>query len=109
VFAGIAVDGSVLRIDDDANEAYYGKKDVSAADIVDGKVRSNDESARRFLAAVGTSTGAKTASNTTTASAPTPPPPSNVQSDAPAPLRSSPAPGATSFPMEDPNPGREPR
>jgi lipid-binding SYLF domain-containing protein len=112
-FAGIAVDGSVLRIDDDANDALYGKQDVSAADIVAGKVRSNDESARRFQVAVNTSTGAQSASNgaavTTTAAAPTPPSSSNVQSDAPAPLRSSPPAGATSFPMEDPNPGKEPR
>src|SRR5215470_8905394 len=46
VFAGIAVDGSVIRIDDDSNEAYYGKKDVSAADIVAGKVHTSDESGR---------------------------------------------------------------
>jgi lipid-binding SYLF domain-containing protein len=113
VFAGLAVDGSVLRIDDDANDAYYGKQDVIAADIISGKIRSNDESGRRFQVAVNSSTGAQTASNTTTAAVTTtaaaPSPPSNVQSDAPAPLRSSPPPGATSFPMEDPNPGKEPR
>jgi lipid-binding SYLF domain-containing protein len=109
-FAGVALDGSVIRIDDDANDAYYGKKDVSAADIVAGKIRSNDESARRFQVAVNTSTGAQTAANTTTAAAPVAPSPNAVQSDAPAPLRSSPPPtGATSFPMEDPNPGKEPR
>jgi lipid-binding SYLF domain-containing protein len=114
VFAGIAVDGSVLRIDDDANESYYGKKDITASDIISGKVQTNDESARRFEVAVSTSTGAKTASNTngvtTTAAAPVAPPANGVQSDAPAPLRSSPPPtGATAFPMEDPNPGKEPR
>src|SRR5262249_51797086 len=107
-FAGIALDGSVLRIDDDANEAYYGKKDVSAADIVGGKVRSNDESSRRFLTVINTSTGSQTAS-TTTASAPVAQPAGNVQSDAPAPLRAAPPTGATSFPMEDPNPGKEPK
>ena len=116
VFAGIALDGAALRIDDDANDAYYGKKDVSASDIVAGKVRSNDESGRRFQAVVNSSTGAKTAANTTTASAPvtTASAPAaestgNVQSDAPAPLRTAPATGATSFPMEDQKPGQEPR
>lgn len=109
VFAGIALDGSVLRVDDDADEAYYGKKDITGTDIIAGKVRSNDDSARRFLAAVNTSTGAKTAANTQTASAPIAPPPSNVQSDAPAPMRTAPPTGATTFPMEDPNPGKEPR
>jgi len=113
VFAGVALDGTVIRIDDDANDEYYGKKDVSAADIVAGKIRSNDESARRFQVALNSSTGAQTVSNAgtngTTTTAAAPQPPSNVQSDAPAPLRSSPPSGATSFPMEDPNPGKEPR
>src|SRR5579859_7739488 len=31
VFAGVAVDGAVLRIDDDANDAYYEKRDVVAS------------------------------------------------------------------------------
>jgi len=58
-----------LSIDDDANETFYGKPDILASDIISGKVRSNDDSARRFMTAVNTSTGA-TAANTTTASAP---------------------------------------
>src|ERR1700760_111439 len=44
VFAGIALDGSALRVDDDANEDYYGKKDIAASDIVAGKFRLNDDS-----------------------------------------------------------------
>jgi lipid-binding SYLF domain-containing protein len=117
VFAGIALDGAALRIDDDANEAYYGKKGVTATDIVDGKVANTDESGRRFLAVVNTSTGAKTAANTTaagsapltTAQAPAAESANGAQSDAPAPVRSEPPAGAKSFPMEDPNPGKEPR
>jgi lipid-binding SYLF domain-containing protein len=110
-FAGVALDGAVLRIDDDSNETYYGKKDVVASDIVAGKVHTDDESARKFLAVVNASTGAKTTANTTTASAPVSPPNDGVQSDAPAPARQQqpPATGATSFPMEDPNPGKDPR
>jgi lipid-binding SYLF domain-containing protein len=110
VFAGVALDGAALRIDDDANEAFYGKKDVAISDIVAGKVRSNDESARRFLSVVSSSTDAQTTANTTTASAPVSQPANGVQSDAPGPVRSAPpATGAQSFPMEDPNPGKEPR
>ena len=109
VFAGLALDGTALRIDDDANDAFYKKKDVLASDIVSGKIRSNDESARRFLSLVNSSTGAQTAASTTTASAPVEPAANGVQSDAPAPLRSAPATGATSFPMEDQHPGTEPR
>jgi lipid-binding SYLF domain-containing protein len=109
-FAGIALDGTALRVDDDSDEAYYGKKDVAASDIVAGKVRINDDTGRRFLAVVNSSTGAQTAAATTTASAPVSEPAGGVQSDAPAPLRSAPPPtGATAYPMEDPNPGKEPR
>jgi lipid-binding SYLF domain-containing protein len=109
VFAGLAVDGTALTIDDGANEVFYGKSDIEASDIISGKVRSNDDSARRFLTAVNTSTGAQTAGNTTTASAPVSQPAGGVQSDAPAPRSAPPPTGAQSFPMEDPNPGKEPR
>jgi len=109
VFAGLAVDGSALTIDNGANEVFYGKSDIEAADIISGKVRSNDDSARRFLTAVNTSTGTQTTGNTTTASAPVAQPANGVQSDAPAPRSAPPATGAQSFPMEDPNPGKDPR
>jgi lipid-binding SYLF domain-containing protein len=109
VFAGLAVDGTALTIDDGANETFYGKPDILASDIISGKVRSNDDSARRFMTAVNSSTGAQTAANTTTASAPVSQPANGAQSDAPAPMRSAPATGAQAFPMEDPNPGKEPR
>jgi len=111
VFAGLALDGAALRIDDDANDAFYGKEDISPSDIVSGKVHSNDESARRFMTAVNSSAGShNTAATTTTASAPVSPPANGAQSDAPAPMRAAPPQtGATSFPMEDPNPGKEPR
>ena len=106
VFAGIALDGTAITIDDDANATFYGKPNVMASDIIGGQVRTNDDSARRFMAAVNSSTGAPTA-NTATASAPVPPPAAGApQSDAPAPRPST---GATSFPMEDPTPGKEPR
>jgi len=110
VFAGLALDGTALTIDDDANETFYGKTDVLASDIISGKVRSNEESARRFMTAVNTGTGAQTAS-TTTASAPVAEPaPGAPRSDAPAPMHAAAPPtGATAFPMEDPNPGKEPR
>jgi lipid-binding SYLF domain-containing protein len=110
VFAGLSLDGTALTIDDDANQLFYGKPDILASDIISGKVRSTDESARRFMAAVNSGTGAAPApSSTTTASAPVPASTNGVQSDAPAPLRPAPPTGAQSFPMEDPNPGKEPR
>src|ERR1700755_1752672 len=48
VFAGLALDGTVLTMDDDANAAFYSKPGVIAADIVAGSVKSSDESARKF-------------------------------------------------------------
>src|SRR3981081_1244193 len=111
VFAGLAIGGPALSIDYDSNETFYGKPDILASDIISGKVRSNDDSARRFMTAVNTGTGAQAAANTTTASAPGSQPANGVQSDAPAPApaRSAPPAGAQSFPMEDPNPGKEPK
>ena len=52
MFAGLALDGTALTIDDDANELFYGKPDILASDIIGGKIRSNDDSARRFMTAV---------------------------------------------------------
>ncbi|MGH8132501.1 MAG: lipid-binding SYLF domain-containing protein, partial [Steroidobacteraceae bacterium] len=52
VFAGIALDGSAITIDDRADAAFYQRPGVPAADIMSGGVRSSDEAARRFLAAV---------------------------------------------------------
>jgi lipid-binding SYLF domain-containing protein len=104
VFAGVALDGTVISIDDDENEAFYRKHGVTASDIVSGNVTTNDEAARRFLTAVGTSTrgqqSASAAPPPATAAAPAQP----TAPPRPAPLSS----GAQSFPAEDSQPGLEP-
>jgi lipid-binding SYLF domain-containing protein len=106
VFAGLAIDGSVISIDDDENDAFYRKKDVRAADIISGETTTNDDAARRFLTAVATSTrGTQSASVAPPPSAstnPVPPPPSAPPQ--PSPLSG----GAQSFPAEDTHPGQEP-
>ena len=108
VFAGIAIDGSVMSIDDDENEAFYRKKAVSASDIVSGAVTTNDDAARRFMTAVTTSTrGQQSASAAAPPSASATPQPGVATSGAPpqpSPLSS----GAQSFPAEDTHPGQEP-
>jgi lipid-binding SYLF domain-containing protein len=109
VFAGLALDGTALTIDDDANELFYGKPDILASDIISGKIKSTDDTARRFMTAVNTGTGTVASATTTTAQAPVAAPSNGVQSDAPAPMHAAPSTGATAFPMEDPNPGREPK
>ena len=96
LFIGIALDGSGLTIDNDADARFYDKGVVSAYDIINGTVRSNSDIAKRFLDSVARSTGAA-------APAPVnaPPPP------APAPAPASG--GAQTFPMSDPKPGQEPQ
>jgi lipid-binding SYLF domain-containing protein len=98
-FVGLALDGSVISIDDRADGDYYAKPGVASADILSGAVRSNDDIARRFVAAVSTSTeGQRQAS-----AAPATPPP------APPPAGGTATPkGAQSFPLADPKPGSEP-
>ena len=108
VFAGLAVDGSVISIDDDENEAFYRKHGVTASDIASGAVTTNDDSARRFLTAITTSTrGEQTASAAPPATASAAPNTSQPATPPqPSPLSSSS--GAQSFPAEDNKPGSEP-
>jgi lipid-binding SYLF domain-containing protein len=105
VFAGLAIDGSVISIDDDENDAFYRKKDVTASDIISGATTTNDDAARRFLTAVTTSTrGEQSASAAPLPSTPTAPAPQPGVPPQPRPLSS----GAQSFPLEDSHPGQEP-
>ena len=105
VFAGLAIDGSVISIDDDENDAFYRKKDVRAADIISGATTTNDDAARRFLTAIATSTrGTLSASAAPPPSASTTPAPQPAPPPQPSPLSS----GAQSFPAEDTHPGQEP-
>ncbi|MEP7245107.1 MAG: lipid-binding SYLF domain-containing protein [Gammaproteobacteria bacterium] len=111
LFAGIALDGTSISVDSRANASYYKKSGVMASDIINGSVTSNDDTSRRFLAAVGTSTAttpAATSSNSS-GSAPAPVEPSgSAVSEAPAGGPHAPV-GAQTFPMEDPKPGQEPK
>ncbi|HEY0767025.1 MAG TPA: lipid-binding SYLF domain-containing protein [Steroidobacteraceae bacterium] len=103
VFAGVAIDGTAITIDDEANAAFYKKPGVASGDIISGAVTSEDETARRFLAAVAKSTGTQQSAaqrSASAAGAATPPPPPPA---APA------ASGAQSFPLADPKPGQEPK
>ena len=100
LFAGIALDGSVLSIDRSANSLFYKKPGVTASDIMSGDVTTNDNTAQRFLKAVSSSTGG----NSSTASAP-----ETGAAAAPAAAPPAPASGAKTFPMADPKPGTEPK
>jgi lipid-binding SYLF domain-containing protein len=101
IFAGVALDGTALSIDKEANASFYGVRKVSAGDITSGAVVRNTESVRRLLASV-TTTGARAAAGATSTTPGAAP--------APAPATAAPAPSgeARTFPMEDSKPGQEP-
>ena len=109
VFAGLALDGSVITIDDSANAQFYKKPGVTAGDILAGNVTTDDDSARRFLTSVSTSTAtapqrsASAAGSAPPATASTAPP-----SVTPAPASQEASAAAHSFPLADPKPGQEP-
>jgi lipid-binding SYLF domain-containing protein len=112
VFAGLSLDGTVMTIDDAANAAFYKKPGVTAGDILAGNVTSDDESARRFMAAVATSTTAAAPQRSASAAGPAVPN-TAAASAAPAAVTAQPAAGhaasAQAFPLADPQPGQEPK
>jgi lipid-binding SYLF domain-containing protein len=97
MFVGVALDGSIIAIDDKANETAYGVADILPSQILDGKVANPPQAARDFTAALNEATNAGTA---TTAPASTPRPAAEPAAPAGG--------GATTYPMEDPNPGAPP-
>lgn len=101
LFAGVALDGTVLAFDRGANRAFYGDNALNADVITGGQVTTNDESARRFLAAVVADTGGDSAPAPTQAATPAP----TAPAAAPAPTGSAPR----TFPLQDSQPGAEPK
>jgi lipid-binding SYLF domain-containing protein len=99
LFVGVALDGSALTIDNNADARFYDKGVVNAYDIIAGNVRTNSDIAKRFLDSIARSTG----------SAAQAPPPAASPVSAPPPPPSAPSAGAQTFPMSDPKPGQEPQ
>jgi lipid-binding SYLF domain-containing protein len=102
LFAGVALDGTVVAFDRSGNHSFYSDDDVTTSMITRNKVTTHSESARRFVAAV--TSGANGAGSTAPAPAPatSAPPPPAVPPGQPA------AGDVHTFPMEDPHPGGEP-
>src|SRR6185437_14307539 len=101
IFAGVALSGAALTIDDDSNADLYHHPGLLASDIISGSVRTDDDAARRFLTAVSEGTGLQPASSMTSSAAA---PAANVQSAAPR--RNGPP--AQAFPLQDSSPGSNP-
>jgi lipid-binding SYLF domain-containing protein len=106
LFAGVSLDGSVLSIDNKSNKSLYGKS-APAADIIARKVSTDADAARRFERAILASTAGHNPAAPGNASAAKPAPDAASAQGMEDPAASAPA-GATSFPMEDKQPGSEP-
>jgi lipid-binding SYLF domain-containing protein len=104
LFAGVALDGTVLSIDRKANASFYGLRRVDTSDILNGTVTKNSEGVRRLVKAI--SVVPSGAAPVTTSPATTTPEAAAVS----APATPAPAAGAETktFPMEDAKPGQEP-
>jgi len=103
IFAGVALDGTVIAVDDGSNETAYGVSDLLPSQILEGRVASAPPAAKEFTAALNRATN-PAAKTTPAAPRPTngttPPTQPATQSAEPKP--------ATTYPMEDPNPGAPP-
>lgn len=106
LFAGVSLDGSVLNIDNKSNKGLYGKS-VTADEIIAGKATTDLDAARRFERAILASTAGRTTTAPASANNATSTPDPTIQS-AEQPAAAAPASGATTFPMEDSQPGSEP-
>ncbi|MGH8231152.1 MAG: lipid-binding SYLF domain-containing protein [Steroidobacteraceae bacterium] len=104
LFAGVALDGTVIAFDKGANRDFYNTEDISTSMITGKKVTTSAESARRFIAAIVASANGESAA-TPEPGASTPPP---ARPGAAAPASSSSGADVHTFPMEDSHPGGEP-
>jgi len=99
IFAGVAIDGSVIAIDSKSNESAYGVSGILGSQILEGKAGTPPPGATAFTASLTRATTGAAAA------------PANAEPAAPAPPaapQQAPTEGAKTFPMEDPAPGAPP-
>jgi lipid-binding SYLF domain-containing protein len=60
LFAGLALEGAALQIDDDANTAFYGEPDIRARDILSNKIPKTPPEVEKLKNALYESTSIKT-------------------------------------------------
>ena len=105
LFAGVAIDGTAITIDRKGNAAFYNKRDITADELMSANAPAPPPAAERYLSTLDQATRtASVAPATGEAAAPAGDPAANP----PAPSTPEAGAGATTFPMEDPNPGQEP-
>lgn len=101
LFAGVALDGSALTIDNRSNELYYGRTGVLASEIIRSDAPAAPATAQSFVAAIS-----RSVSPTAAAAAPAPAA-SGVPGNHPA-AQPAQEGALTTYPMEDAAPGSEP-
>src|SRR5262245_48650519 len=105
LFAGVALDGSAMTIDNASNESFYSRPGVLASEIIRNDAPAAPQPAGEFVAALDRSThgvvAAGGAPRTTSGHVATAP------SGSSAPTESQAKPAQT-YPLEDQNPGEEP-
>lgn len=104
IFAGVALDGTVISIDDGANASAYGVSGVLPSQILDGRVAAPPPAAVAFTASLNKMTGGGTVTSAPPAATDAAPPPEGEPMPGP---EGEPGP-ATTYPMEDPSPGAPP-
>ena len=102
IFAGVALSGAALTIDDSANEDFYHHPNLLASSIISGEVQTSDFAAQRFLTAVSEGTGVQPASSMASSAAA---PAAGAPAAAPAQPK---GPAAQAFPLQDSTPGSSP-
>jgi lipid-binding SYLF domain-containing protein len=110
LFFGVALDGSVISVDDKSNESAYGVADVLASQILEGKITNPPQAAVDFRAALTRATEAAESAGAPAAAPAASDPAGKPAAPAGATVPATPKDGeaAKTYPMEDPEPGAPP-
>jgi lipid-binding SYLF domain-containing protein len=108
LFAGVALDGSVIAIDDDANASAYGVSGILPSQILEGRVANPPPAAVEFTAALTRATKAVSAPGAKPPAAAKGPNEETKPKAEPAPTPAPASDAVKTFPMEDPAPGAPP-
>jgi lipid-binding SYLF domain-containing protein len=103
LFFGVALDGSVISVDEKYDWLAYDQPDLYASDILEGKVKTVPPAAKEFTAALTRATQAAAAPAEATPAATAKP-----AAPAAAPAADKDGDAAKTYPMEDPEPGAPP-
>jgi lipid-binding SYLF domain-containing protein len=95
LFAGVAIGGAEMTVDDGADADFYHQPHVRASQIMSGSVTSDDSAARRFLNAIYTAAGTGAAAPAAAAASAT---------AQPAPASSA----AQAYPLQEQSPSSKP-